>query len=177
MAPPAGAPWSKAYVSRIADRLLDEGYSVQREIAIPSIPFKVDLIATRTRREISKFGWFTRTFVLSCVSDPTPESVQQFSSLATDFGFATANRRQTGARASQRARTTLVVAAVVAEAAGNEVKDWIESDQPEKRWNAIDFRVLISGDDGKLHYYKKTPIWGAAYYSGVRDYVDEMLTI
>lgn len=174
---PPGMQWNKAYVTRTEGRLQGEGYSTQRDVVIPSIPFKVDLIATKTSSEASKFGLFTRTFALSCASDPTPESVKEFSSLAADFCVSAARKSQVRAPGAQGDRGTLVVTALVADAAGKEVKEWVDANQPEKRWKAFDFRVLVSGDDGKLHYCRKTPIWGAAYYGGLSDYVDRMLTI
>lgn len=43
-----------------------------------------------------------------------------------------------------------------------------------KHWAAVEFPVIASLSLTTLHYYSGTPMWGAAYYKGLRNEVEEL---
>jgi hypothetical protein len=59
----------------------------------------------------------------------------------------------------------LSIPTIVSEGFGEEIKNWA----------AFEFPVLVSTLERQIYYYKKTPVWGAAYYRGFRKFVEEVL--
>jgi DNA-directed RNA polymerase subunit RPC12/RpoP len=165
--------WSASYLDRIAETLQHDGYSVARGESLAPMPFKADLVASRTKWEVSKFGRFARFVVVVRLNDPSQDAIAEFSSQAADYGVQTARGGYHGSPIYSQ--SCLVVAVVVTDSARPEVKDWISKEHAERRWKAFDFRVLVSGDDGKVYFCRKTPVWGAAYYRSFADYVERIL--
>lgn len=64
---------------------------------------------------------------------------------------------------------------VVVESTGPAVKEFITEEYNPKHWSATEFPALYELSTGELYRYTETPLWGAAYYSGLRDNVDEWL--
>ena len=46
---------------------------------------------------------------------------------------------------------------------------------PKMRWAAAEIPVLFDCITGQLCYFEKTPMWGAAYYRGFRNQIQQFL--
>jgi len=49
--------------------------------------------------------------------------------------------------------------------------------RPTKHWAAMEMPVLVDLPRNQVFYYRKTPIFGAIYYSYFRKYIEEKFTI
>ena len=101
----------------------------------------------------------------------TSDLVKDFSSRATKFSLD--NRDSLLPRGF--GGSLLSIPTIVSEGFGEEIKNWIARNRASRHWAAFEFPVLVSTVDRQIYYYKKTPIWGAAYYRGFRKFVEEVL--
>ncbi len=129
-------------------------------------------MAIASAYEVSKFGKMTRVITVTSMENvTTSDLVTDFSSLATMFSF--------DIRGSLLPRGfgggLLSIPTIVSDGFGEEIKKWIGRNRPPKHWAAFEFPVLVSTVDRQIYYYKKTPLWGAAYYRGFRKFVEEVL--
>jgi hypothetical protein len=51
----------------------------------------------------------------------------------------------------------------------------IKTEEPPTHWSAGELRVAYDAPHHQLYYYEKTPLWGAAYYSGFRKKIQKYL--
>jgi hypothetical protein len=54
--------------------------------------------------------------------------------------------------------------------------DAVERRPSSKHWAAMVMPIVVDLGTGEIHYLKKTPIWGAAYYRGLRRIIRELLS-
>jgi hypothetical protein len=153
----------------LAGRLTSAGFSVRRDFDIS--PYRLDLLAGRSRFELSKFGKLTRFVAVSRGNSVDIARVQDFSARVNKYALdnpGTVLPRGFGG-------AVFVIPILVSEDFDETVKKWIANTSPPKHWAAIEFPVLVSTDQGRVYYCRKTPIWGAAYYRGFRKFVKSMI--
>jgi len=134
-------------------------------------PYHLDLVAVRSRFELSKFGKMTRFMLVAKVSGVDASMVQDYSARTTKYAL---DNPHTGLPRGL-GRGVLSIPVLVSEDFDDEVKRWITETLAPKHWAAFEFPVLISTSLRQLYYCKKTPIWGAAYYRGFRRFVETQI--
>jgi hypothetical protein len=163
------ASTSATFLDDLAGRLTSAGFSVRRDFDIS--PYRLDLLAGRSRFELSKFGKLTRFVAVSRGNSVDIARVQDFSARVSKYALdnpGTVLPRGFGG-------AVFVIPILVSEDFDETVKKWIAKTSPPKHWAAIEFPVLVSTDQGRVYYCRKTPIWGAAYYRGFRKFVKSMI--
>ena len=128
-------------------------------------------VARRTRFELTKFG-FSETFFV----------FREFESIGTD-----ALRRFSGDafKLACQSKTISLPCGIFesvwcfAVAITNRVEDAVIADvrngAPTKHFAAAEIPAVFRRTDGKLYYFEKTPLWGAAYYAGFRSQIQRYL--
>jgi hypothetical protein len=53
--------------------------------------------------------------------------------------------------------------------------DWVRNTAPPKHWASNEIPIVFDLADGNLCYFEKTPLWGAAYYAGIRREIENNL--
>lgn len=156
-----------SFLDGFAARLSSRGFSVMRGIAWGS--FRFDVAAEASKFEVSKFGKMTRYVIASAFGSADQKTVTDFSATATSFALEN--------RASVLPRgfggSLLSVPVVVSEDFPEELKQWVTENLAKKHFAAFEFPVLLSIKNREIHYCVKTPIWGAAYYRGFREFVED----
>ena len=166
---PPVASSSATFLDDLAKRLASAGFSVRRDFDIPQ--YRLDLLAGRTKIELGKFGKLTRFVAVSRGNLVDIARVQDFSARVSKYAFdnpGTVFPRGFGG-------AVFVIPVLVSEDFDETVKNWIAKTSPPKHWAAIEFPVLVSTGQGRVYYCRKTPIWGAAYYRGFRNFVRSMI--
>lgn len=51
----------------------------------------------------------------------------------------------------------------------------IRNEAPTKHWAAIEIPVVYERSRKNLYFFEKTPIWGMAYYAGIRNQIKQFL--
>jgi hypothetical protein len=93
----------------------------------------------------------------------SPESVQAFSSESFSFAVAHKNWLPRGLF-GYAAAFPLVIAPRV----NDEVSNFLNVDYCPKHWASMEFPTVLDQETGKLHFFRATPMWGAAYFKGMR---------
>jgi hypothetical protein len=166
---PPVASTSATFLDDLAGRLTSAGFSVRRDFDIS--PYRLDLFAGRSKFELSKFGKLTRFVGVSRGNLVDIARVQDFSARVSKYALdnpGTVLPRGLGG-------AVFVIPVLVSEDFDETVKNWIAKTSPPKHWAAIEFPVLVSTGEGRIYYCGKTPIWGAAYYRGLRKFVKSMI--
>jgi len=166
---PPVASTSATFLDDLVKRLTVAGFSVRRDFDIP--PYRLDLLAGRCRFELGKFGKLTRFVAVSRSNSVDIARVQDFSARVSKYALdnpGTVLPRGLGG-------AVFVIPILVSEDFDETVKNWIAKTSPPKHWAAIEFPVLVSTGQGRVYYCRKTPVWGAAYYRGLRKFVKSMI--
>src|SRR6267143_2580174 len=148
------------------------GFSVNRGVRLD--PYLLEIVAVTSAYEASKFGKMTRIVPVTSIDNvTTPDLVKDFSSRAMKYCLD--NRDSLLPRGF--GGSLLSVPTIVSEGFPEEIKKWIGGNRSPRHWAAFEFPVLVSTVDRQIYYYKKTPLWGAAYYGGFRKFVEEVLGV
>ena len=87
-------------------------------------------------------------------------------------GKLTINKlQQTYARRSP----LLAISLIVSDNFSKDLMNWITETPPEKHFNKTFFPVLLSLEDMRLHYFRKSNLLSSHYYHGIESYVEELL--
>ena len=159
-----------AFLEKLEQRLRSNGFETKRNISLP--PYQLDLLAVKSSWEWSKFGKIARFILVTSMDEVNTETLKDFSSVSTKYALD--NRDSLLPRGFGGSLFSFPV--IVSEDFEEELKKWMEKSKAKKHWAAAEFPVLISLKDKKIHYSKKTPIWGAAYYRGLRKFVESQLS-
>jgi len=159
-----------SYFDGLSRRLSADGFATRRAVGLD--PYQLDIVAAKSAFEISKFGKMTR-FILGASMESTinASTIQDFSSRSTRYALD--NRNSLLPRGF--GGSMLSVPVIVSEDFSEDLKEWISHTLAEEHWAAFEFPVLVSINTHQIHYCKKTPIWGAAYYRGFKKFVEERL--
>jgi len=158
------------FLKKLEQRLSNNGFEIKRKISAP--PYPLDFVAAKSSWEVSKFGKMTRFILAATMGSVDSKTVQDFSSRSTKYALD--NRGSMLPRGM--GGSLLSVPVVISEDFEQSLKKWMIETLAEKHWAAFEFPVLISLKDQQLYYCKKTPVWGAAYYKGFREFVEEYLS-
>ena len=66
----------------------------------------------------------------------------------------------------------VVYPALISHSIDAAAKRWVESES-RKHFAAFEMPVLVDRQNGSLHYYPKTPLWGRMYYKTFRQFVEK----
>jgi hypothetical protein len=157
------------YLAELTKRLSTIRFKINQNISLP--PYRLDIVATKSSWEFTKFGKIARFIFVTEMNKVDIHTIHDFSKRTTKYAFdnhKTFLRRGFGG-------CMLSIPVIVSEDLNTEVIGWIERTTAEEHWAAFEFPVIISLKKRKIFYCKITPIWGAAYHKGFRDFVDELL--
>jgi len=159
-----------SFLNELSEGFSRRGFSVKRGVRLD--PYLLDIVAVASAYEVSKFGKMTRFITVSAMDNvDTSDLVKDFSSHATKFSLD--NRDSLLPRGL--GGSLISIPTIVSEGFSEEIKNWMGRNRAPRHWAAFEFPVLISTVDRQVYYYKKTPLWGAAYYGGFRKFVEEVL--
>ena len=152
------------FLSAAYANMQDYGLHVSRQVQLPDGPL-VDLFGSRTY-----FSW--KGFVLIsqhvAVRDyagaaATPADAQAL----FDAGFRQAKKVNRVPLLRGMQFGFMIVTCLVVATADRALIEYAESRRPA-RWSLFEFPVVVDRSTGRTHYYNKTAIWGAFYFSDMR---------
>jgi hypothetical protein len=125
----------------------------------------------RSRFELSKFGMAENFFTFAEIPNLSPAVLQQFSGASFQF----ANKNKDFPLPNGLFDAVFCYAVAMTENLLPETMEFIRNTAPIKHWAAFELPVAIDLTSGNLVYFEKTPLWGAAYYSGFRREIETNL--
>jgi len=66
-------------------------------------------------------------------------------------------------------------AIAVTQAVDEATQQSVRNEKPPEHWAAGEIPVVYDQVQGKLYYFERTPLWGAAYYAGFRGQIEQFL--
>ena len=73
--------------------------------------------------------------------------------------------------------TAVVHPVVVTDELDRDLCLFVEDEYCPKHWASFEFPVVHDLSSGRIHFYTKTPAWGAAYYRGMRKAVQALFEV
>jgi hypothetical protein len=160
-----------AYFGTVQGRLAAKGFETATDAAYQGWTFA--LAARRGKVEASKMGLAQYYFVLDEFDALDPAGLDAFGSAA--FTFSTQMGSSQSGLPRGFGRAVFVFAAAVLPSVDPALAKLVETKAGPKHYAGSELRVLADVGARQLHYLRKTPLWGAAYYRGHRKTIAETL--
>jgi hypothetical protein len=157
------------WLSAAAERLRADGFEIREDVDYEGERFR--LVAHRSRFEFSKFGNSEYFFVFAEIHPLTEAELQGFQAEA--FDYAMANKKSNRPCGWFEAVWCFPVAMTSGLDEG--LARLVGEQAPPKHWAAAEVPVVYDGAAGTLTYFRKTPIWGSAYWRGFRKLIRRYL--
>jgi hypothetical protein len=148
--------------------LSHEGFVISENVADCDIP---TAMARRSRFEFLKFGIAETFFVFRRFDSINVDALQDFSSEA----FHLAKQSKTCPLPCGLFESVWCFAVAVTDHIDSVVAESVRKEVPPRHWAAAEIPVIFNQSEGRLYFFEKTPIWGAAYYAGFRSEIQRCL--
>jgi hypothetical protein len=159
------------YIARVRPRLEAEGFVW---IDAPIRDTRSYLAAAKRRRfELTKFGMSTTFFVFERFDRVDTPSLRSFAESAFEFG----TRNRGGLLPRGLGEGVFCFAVAVGDGAEEDAIRWVRDEAPPKRWAGAMIPAIVLPASGEVYYLQKTPMWGAAYWKGLRGMAQRILTL
>lgn len=160
------------FLSAVDANLCNYGMGVSRRVELPGGPV-ADLFGSRTY-----FSWKGLVILSQHVAvcdyaerAATPSDAQAL----FDAAFRQAKRVNWVPLLRGMQFGFMVIPCLVVASAGKALVEYAEG-RPQKHWSLFEFPVVVDESAGRVHYYDQTALWGAFFFSDVRDLVRRCLT-
>jgi hypothetical protein len=160
-----------AYVRAVRGRLEAKGFETAADAAFQGWSFA--LAARRGKVEASKMGLAQYYFVFDEFDALDPAGLDAFGSTA--FTFSTQMGSAQSGLPRGLGRAIFVFAVAILPSVDPAMAKLVASKAAPKHYAGGELRVLADVGTRQLHYLRKTPLWGAAYYRGHRKTIAETL--
>lgn len=161
---------SNTILEHIKQTLTSKGYTLEEQVAYGDDHFR--LVGKLSKFELSKFGVSDYFVVVKELTEPTLERIQAFSNQTYVYaGQQRGGKLPPGFFASYWTFSVALVNGLSAE-----VKTVIEHTAPLQHWGSAEFPIVIDTTSGQVSFFQDTPVWGAAYYPGFRQFASELFS-
>jgi hypothetical protein len=160
-----------SWLAHAIQRLSHDGFSVLYNVQFTGQKFEA--VAHRSGFELMKFGNSETFFVFGELVSADANSVRRFSSQA----FQYAKKSRTCPLPCGLFESVCCFAICIAKGLDEPTADQVRKTAPAKHWAAAEIPVIYDSSQGKLYFFEKTPLWGAAYYKGFRTQINKYLAV
>jgi hypothetical protein len=161
---------SNNWLQNVSQKLAANGYSPLNAQAYQPQGFKYS--AGRSRFELSKFGMAESFFTFAEIPNLTKEILMHYSTTAFKF----VNTQKKVGLPNGLFVATFSYAVVITANLDSQLAQYVKAADLIKHWSAFEMPIVFDLSDGSLNYFEKTPLWGAAYYSGFRKEIQKNLS-
>lgn len=162
-------PTTNDWLQRTLQNLTRDGFAISENVSHSDATIRA--LARRTRFELTKFGFSETFFVFREFEFITADALRRFSSDAFDL----AKQSKTIPLPCGLFESVWCFAVAITDRVDTAATDSVRNDAPTKHWAAAEIPVVFNQPEGRLYYFEKTPLWGAAYYSGFRSQIKRYL--
>ena len=157
------------WLNAVRSRLTGAGFVIIDEVAFNGRTFPI--VARRTRFELTKFG-FSESFMIFQEFDRlTTEALRAFSADAYRYS----KKQRKIPLPCGLFESVYCYAVAIAKAVDEVTLASVRSDTPPKHWASVEVPVVYDVAQRRVSYFEKTPLWGAAYYAGLRKEIQRIL--
>lgn len=158
-------PW----LQHVSERTAANGYIPLDPKLYQSIGIK--FAVRKSGFELSKFGMCDRTFTFAEVEKLDAPTLYNFST----FSFNFANSNKSSALPNGFFMCTFCFPVMITENLDPQLAATVAQTTPPKHWAAQEMPVVYDVANSHLVYFSGTPLWGAAYFSGMRSEIERCL--
>lgn len=162
---------ARNWAQSVAQRLSSDGFSISRDVEYSGGKFYA--VAHRCRFELSKFGMCETFFVFGNLGTCNRDAVRRFSSTA----FRYAKLARSIALPCGFFEAVFCFSVCMVDDLDEATAAAVRNDAPPKHWAAGEIPVVYERRHNRLSYFERTPLWGAAYYSGFRKQIMKYLAV
>jgi hypothetical protein len=157
------------FLKKAQQRFAENQYTWKADF--PPFNFPVIGVARRSKFELTKFGFADYCFVFGLAPELNADSLRAFSAKSFELSLKLkTNPLPRGLFASVWCYPVLIT-----ENVSESMIQTISNEPPTKHWSAAEIPVIFDSAKNQLHYFQKTPLWGAAYYAGFRSMIQKFL--
>jgi len=160
---------ARAYMAAIAPRFQSAGYELTANIAHEGGMFAG--VARREKGELTRMGMARNLFLLASF----PSIDQQVMRNYTAACFRYATKVDSGAMPRGLGGSLTVYSVGVTRSVDEAFAAGIRRTSPPRHVSALEIPVIVELETRRLQYFEKTPLWGAAYWRGLRKTIQELL--
>ena len=157
------------YMSGIAPRFQGAGYELTANVAFENGVFAG--VARREKGEVTRLGVTRNLFLLSSIPAVDQATMRSFG----DACFRYSTKVDSGAMPRGFGGSLTVYAVGLTLAVDEAIATAIRRTSPPKHVSALEIPVIVELEPRRIHYFEKTPLWGAAYWRGLRKTIQELL--
>jgi hypothetical protein len=158
-----------SWLTATRGRLASAGFLLHEDVPFEGRTFP--LVGRRTRFELTKFGFSESFFVFGEFDRLTNEALRQFSRDAFRF----AKQQRVIPLPCGLFESVWCYAVAISKAVDEQTLTSVRFETPPRHWASGEIPIVYDETEGKLSYFEKTPIWGAAYYRGFRKTIRQLL--
>jgi hypothetical protein len=154
----------------VENRLASKGFTVKRDITIEAFPQRFNLIGMEKGKIRFASVKLDRIVFALVVPFADKNEIVHFSNQCLEYALSHFPRTL---GAHNIPDGLLSVSAMISNDFSDDLKSWVSNTSPKKHFLAYEFPVLVSLNDRKINYFRKTPILGASHYGGFRKFAEE----
>ena len=155
------------FLTAVDANLHDFGMRVSRHVELPDGPV-ADLFGSRTYVSWKGFVILSQHVAVCDYADRTATPADARSLFDAAFRRAKKVNRVPLLRGMQFG--FMVIPCLVVASADPALVEYAES-RPRKHWSLFEFPVVVDRGTGRTHYYRETAMWGAFFFSDMRELV------
>jgi len=158
------------YLEKVFHRLESEGFKIAGRLNYGYHHF--EHVAKRTKFEFDKFGFAQTYFVFDECQGSDLFALRKFSKACIEYGINSSKvplPRGFG-------KSVVCYSVALVNGIDPAVAQSIQSDEPQKRFAALEISVVCDTSSGKLYYLETTPNWGRLYWDHLRETIRRILT-
>jgi hypothetical protein len=159
---------TERYLATAQPRLERAGFTCTRDPSAAGGSFA--MVARRKRWELTKMGQADTWMMFAPFPAINPEWIRSFSEQC--FRYVA---DPSGGLPRGLGRAVFVYPVAITQDVDPATSQVIRTQAPRKHWGGNEMPVIVELATAKLHYFEKTPLWGAAYYRGFRKMIKELL--
>ena len=158
-------------IGKIKENLKKKGYGIQENIEYGD--YKFLLVGHLSKFEVSKFGTNDYFFTVGKVKEPILANIRDLSNQS--FGYSGGHRSNPLPPGIFGGYWVFPI--IMVESVSESVSNAIQNEVPPKHWSSAEFPIVVDLTSKKTYYFQGTPIWGAAYYAGFRQLINEIVAL
>ncbi|MFL6375265.1 MAG: hypothetical protein ACJ73D_11410 [Pyrinomonadaceae bacterium] len=158
-------PW----LQNVSQKLASNGYGPLDPALYQTKGYKY--VARRSGFELSKFGMVDRMFTFAEIEHLDAATLWNFSRISFDF----ANSNKSSPLPNGFLMCLFCFPVILTENVDPSLAEQVRQNSPPKHWAAQEMPVIVDVATGGLVYFESTPLWGAAYFAGMRREIESNL--
>jgi hypothetical protein len=157
---------ASTYINAAIERFKTDGFDISAEKIGGS-----DIVAARNSqlKPLAGMTQMKNSAVIGFADAVTKESMEKFTEDAFKHTLETTEGLPRGMQTGVSCFAVLVSGDV-----SEDAKKWVQ-EKPKSSFAAFRMPVIVDLSSGQTFYYRKTPIWGCAYYRGFRSFIEKYL--